>query len=306
MDLRRYLYFLAVADTGSFARAAEQLGIKQPPLSQSIARLERDIGVTLFRRTTRRVELTEAGKAFLPEARVAVTAVRRSEELARAAVTGDRTIRIGVTTPALFGPLASLLRAARALELPTRIAHLGTEEQLVALAAGEIHMGLATPPFRASRRLQVHDVSNEAVVAALPEDEFQSTLRAVELSAIHDRLLLFPRSAGPALWDATISMFRAVKLEPRVVAECPASMAATLAMVAAGIGATIAPADFARNVRVTGVIFRPFQRTVRVPTWPIALVHMPLSANAPPALVLSKWHATPWPVRSSRTIRRSR
>ena len=78
MDLQRYRHFIAVADDASFTRAANRLGISQPPLLQSIRRLEQDLGVVLFERTTRAICLTEAGKAFEPEARVAIAAVDRA------------------------------------------------------------------------------------------------------------------------------------------------------------------------------------------------------------------------------------
>ena len=83
MDLQRYRHFIAVVDDASFTRAANRLGISQPPLSQSIRRLEQDLGVVLFERMTRAICLTKAGKVFEPEVRVSIAAVDRAAELAR-------------------------------------------------------------------------------------------------------------------------------------------------------------------------------------------------------------------------------
>jgi len=83
MELQRYRHFLAVADAGHFGRAAALLGMRQPPLSQSIARLERGLGTALFERTPRGAKLTRAGEAFLPEARVAVAAAERAAAAVR-------------------------------------------------------------------------------------------------------------------------------------------------------------------------------------------------------------------------------
>lgn len=289
MDFRRYQHFLAVADTGSFARAAAQLGMKQPPLSQSIARLERELCVVLFHRTTQAVALTGAGAAFLPEARIAVAAAERAAALARAAGAADSPVRIGVVTPALFEPLPGLLRTARAMGIATRLVHRGTNALLAALAAGEIECALVTPPFVGSDRLRIETISDEPVVAVLPADGDGSDGKPVSLDAIHRRLMMFPREAGPALWDGVINMFRDAGLEPEIVAECPADMAATLAMVAAGVGVTIAPPAIARHVPVPGVAFRRLEPTARAPSWPIALVHLPLSASAPAARLLARW-----------------
>src|ERR1700723_1905925 len=117
MDIQRFRHILIVADEGNFARAAARLGMAQPPLSQSIQRSERDLGVALFRRTRKGVYLTVAGQALLPEARAAVAAAERAEALARAAAS-RRPVRIGVATPCLWGPLPELLRTADKARIP--------------------------------------------------------------------------------------------------------------------------------------------------------------------------------------------
>jgi DNA-binding transcriptional LysR family regulator len=113
MTIVRYRHFLAVAEERHFGRAALRLGIAQPPLSQSIRRLEYALGVALFVRSTQTVRLTPAGEAFWPEARVAVAAADRAVELARAASEVGAAVRVGAVSLALFGSLPRLLRVAR-------------------------------------------------------------------------------------------------------------------------------------------------------------------------------------------------
>src|SRR5215472_6392192 len=117
MTIQRFRHFLAVAAEGHFGRAAARLGMKQPPLSQSIRRFERDLGVALLERTPTGARLTRAGEAFLPEAQAAVTAAERAVALAREAASPRSQVRVGVVSVALWEILPSLLRAAQMAEI---------------------------------------------------------------------------------------------------------------------------------------------------------------------------------------------
>lgn len=288
MNIARYRHVLAVADAGSFGRAAAALGMSQPPLSQSIRRLERDLGVTLFERTTQHVALTPAGEAFLPEARAAVAAAERAAALARAAGTAPAPLRLGVVSVALFEVLPALLQAAAQASIPVRAVYASTNDQLAGLADGSLDIGLVTPPFDAPARLQVTVVADEPVVAAMPVGSAATPDGPVSLEALGERLILFPRRDGPALHDAILALFRTRGLAPRTIAEAPASMLATLALVAAGVGASLVPAAVARNLTIAGAAFRPLAAE-GVPTWTVALAHMPLAARSPAARLLGAW-----------------
>jgi DNA-binding transcriptional LysR family regulator len=289
MNIRRFEHFIAVADESNFGRAAARIGIKQPPLSQSIRRLERDLGTALLERTRTGVRLTEAGKAFLPEARAAVSAATRASALARAAANAPRSVRIGVVSVALWDVLPRLLGAAKAANIAVRFEQATTNEQLEALADGRFDLGLLAPPFEAPPRLQVVTLANEPVVAALPTRISPRGRGTVALSVLADCLIMFPRTDGPTLYDAILAMFRTRGLTPNIV-QSPQIMT-TLALVAAGVGAALVPAAIARNLPVVGVEFRPISLKERVPTWPVALAHMPLSARSDAAKLVSRFQA---------------
>ena len=104
MISNRVRHFIAVAKAGGFGRAAADLGTAQAPLSQSVQRLERELGVTLFERHAKGVTLTDAGRAYLPDAQVAVAASERARVLAQAEANADRPVRLGVITPPCGAP----------------------------------------------------------------------------------------------------------------------------------------------------------------------------------------------------------
>jgi DNA-binding transcriptional LysR family regulator len=291
MSLQRLYHFVAVADEGSFGRAAARIGIQQPPLSQSIRRLERDLGVALLERGTKGTTLTSAGRAFLPEARAAVAAAERAAALARAAARPRNAVRIGAVSVALWEILPDLLRTAEEAHIPISLQQLTTNEQLKALASGELDLGLVAPPFEAPARLHVTTLASEPVVVAAPAPIARGAKNSIPLNAIAERLVLFPRADGPILHDAIMAMFRTRGLAPTIVQESPRILT-TLALVAAGRGASFVPAALARSIAIKNVVFRPLKGLKDAPTWPVALAHMPLSARSDAAALLAHWHRT--------------
>ena len=150
MELRRIQYFVAVAEEAHFGRAAQRLQMAQPPLSQQIRALEAEMGVTLFQRTTRKVELTAAGARFLPRARAILAEV--DDAVAEAAQVADGMlgrIAIGFTGSATYDVLPSLVRVLRAdlpgIELDIH-GEMLTPDQVTALTDGSLDLGLLRPP----------------------------------------------------------------------------------------------------------------------------------------------------------------
>jgi DNA-binding transcriptional LysR family regulator len=285
MSIQRYKHFIAVADQANFGRAAARIGIKQPPLSQSIRRLERDLRVVLLERTGKGVRLTAAGKAFLPEARAAVAAATRAEALARGATDPRSPVRIGVVSVALWDVLPQLLAAAEQANVTVHLEQKTTNEQLAALADGNLDLGLLVPPFDGPARLNVIGLANEPVVAAVPAKMRPPGLRPIPLNTLAQRLILFPREDGPTLHDAIVAMFSTRGMTPNLI-QSP-QMLTTLALVSAGFGCSIVPATVSRNLSAHGVEYCRISLKAPVPTWPVALAHMPIPSQSECAKLLS-------------------
>jgi DNA-binding transcriptional LysR family regulator len=284
MDIQRFRHILIVAEEGSFARAAVRLGMAQPPLSQSIQRSERDLGVTLFRRTRKGVHLTAAGEALVPEARAAVDAAERATALARAAAS-HHPVRIGVATPCLWGPLPQLLQLAHKSRIQIELVEASTNAQVQALADGRLDLGLLSPPFEAPARLRVIDVSTDPLIAAVPKNRV-GRQAAVPLSLLAERLILFPQSQGQSLHTKILHYFSVHGLRP-TIAQQVSDLMPTLVIVAAGLGSTFVPSALARRLSLRDVAFRPLAEPEHIPTWPAAIAHMPLPASGEPAKLLS-------------------
>lgn len=162
--------FVAVAEELHFGRAAERLNMTQPPLSRQIQKLERAIGVQLFERDNRRVVLTPAGAAFLNEARKLLTLAQHAPDRARRISEGSAgVVRIGFTAASTFGLLGALLNeiAQRYPDIDVELEEMVTREQTAALAAGEVDLGLARPPFDPDE-FDSRLLYREPIVVALP------------------------------------------------------------------------------------------------------------------------------------------
>ncbi|MDB5951600.1 MAG: LysR family transcriptional regulator, partial [Massilia sp.] len=149
IDLKQLKYFLAVAEEKSFSRAAERLHISQPPLSQQIMKLESELGVKLFARTTRTFELTVAGKALMAEASGLLAKMRMTIDTIRQIDRGEvGRLRVGIVGSAMWGPIPSLLdRFQSQFPRVTWTLHeLGPNDQLDALRARQIDVGFWREP----------------------------------------------------------------------------------------------------------------------------------------------------------------
>ena len=280
MISNRVRHFIAVARAGGFGRAAADLGMAQAPLSQSIQRLEQELGVRLFDRHAKGVTLTAAGRAYLPEVEIAVSASDRARSLARAEIERAQPVRLGVITPALWRPLPSVLAAAEGAGVCVELIEGTNDDLLDALLRGRLDMSFVAPPFRRSDRLTIVDIDVEPLVAALPSEVDGAEHAYANLERMADALILFPRSYGPALHDAVLALFSNADLRPRIVMESP-RMLTTLALVSAGIGSSVVAPSLAAAVAVAGVTYRPFEPSLAVPSWPVSLAYIEPAAHTP-------------------------
>lgn len=202
--MRHLECFVAVAEESHFGRAAERLGMAQPPLSQRVQRLERHLGVRLFERTSRQVTITKAGTLLLDEARELLA---RSEALlatARRIRDGESGLLRAALPPDIAGEtVAALLADFRqqhaGVELELR--ELTTAQQLAQLAAHDLDVGLIHHPCDVTG-LELGPVLRREVGVLLPRGAPAAALTEVPLTALtgYD-LVLFHRSAAPALHD---------------------------------------------------------------------------------------------------------
>ncbi|QFZ83707.1 LysR family transcriptional regulator [Variovorax paradoxus] len=252
MDIRALRYFVAVAGTGHMTRAAEQLGIQQPPLSLQIKALERELGVLLFKRHPRGVALTDAGRLFQAEAlRMLQDMEAMKQRMARVAQGQTGTLAVGFTSSAAahrFMPeaLRAFRRAHPGVELQLR--EDNAAELTEALAAGRLHCGLLRVPVARPEGLVFETLLREPVWVAMPSDHRFATAangkkpaKPLSLSKLcEEGIILVRRPGAPGLYAELLALCHAQGLRPRVVAEVDRMMT-NLNLVAAGVGLSVVP-----------------------------------------------------------------
>lgn len=265
IEVRQARYFLAVAENLHFGRAAEQLRMSQPPLSQAILQLERQLGVRLFDRSERRVRLTETGRAFAEECRKLVAAARHAHEVAAQAEAGlVGTLRIGVVTSALSEPLLGTLSAFRAARprVDVHLTEVDTGEGQEAVVRHEIDVAVIRPSAPV-RGLRVLPWRHDQFVLALPEGHPRAGAGPVGLAGFADEPWVWlRREASPDYHDQLTAVCRAAGFTPdaRHVAN---SILTQLSMVACGLGVTLVPNVAVRSIQGP-IVYRPLTDTADI------------------------------------------
>jgi DNA-binding transcriptional LysR family regulator len=216
VELRQLRYFVAVADAGTFVHAAERLHIGQPAVSQQVGRLERELGVRLFERTTRNVRLTPAGEKLLPEARAVLAAAERLRTVAaEAAVDPGAVLRLGTSHglgDRLYRVLDELASAAPGLAV--RLVRARQEERLAAVRAGELDAAFVRV-VESAPGLELVPVWREPLVVALPARHplaGHDTVRLDQLGELPVRLA--PPSNNPPFHRMITTALRHAGVEP--------------------------------------------------------------------------------------------
>ncbi|RZL96789.1 MAG: LysR family transcriptional regulator [Variovorax sp.] len=259
IDLRAWRQFLAVAEELHFGRAAARLHMTQPPVTQAIAQLERTLGVLLFDRTRRRVALTPAGEALLPEVRELLARAQALPARARAAAAGELgRVRLAFVSTIGFERLPAWVREfrLRCPEVALELVEATGDVQLEALARGEIDAGLMlhSPGF-APPGLARLAVAEEPLVLALPAKHPLARADQVELAAaLAEPLVIFPRRIVPSLHDAIFGLYHAAGLAP-IVAQEAIQMQTIVNLVWGGLGVAWVPASV-MQFRRAGVVYR--------------------------------------------------
>lgn len=259
MELRHLKYFIAVAEELHFGRAAKRLNISQPPLSQQIMQLEKEIGVRLFNRTKRRVEITPAGLVFLEEARRIMVL---SEDAVRRTIRADKgeigRLAVGYIGSANYSVLPQIVREFRKRfqDVDLSLAEMNTSNQIEALREGRIHVGFLRPPQGIENEgLPVAPVFREPLMVAMPRNHHIKGKTSIPLRMLaKESFIMIPRQRGPGFFDYIIALCQKEGFSPHIVLEA-SQFHTIIGLVAAEIGIAIVPATMQRS-RFKGVVFR--------------------------------------------------
>jgi DNA-binding transcriptional LysR family regulator len=270
MEFSQIRHFLAVAQALHFGRAAEQLHMTQPHLSRAIAKLEAELGVQLFLRTSRKVRLTAAGQVLRAEALELVQGQQRAALLTQAAAAGDNhVLRIGFVSAALYHLLPALLREWRVTDGGARpeLREMSTQEQVDCLASGEIDLGLGHPPIEPHGRIVSETLGSDRFDALLPTDHHLASQTSVTFAELAScPFVLFPETQGPVLYASIRDQCRLAG-HSLLVAQTASRLHSQCSLIAAGLGVGLAPIQ-SRSLQVQGTVrvpIRPYPASLRLP-----------------------------------------
>ncbi len=251
MELRHLRYLVAIAAERNFSRAAEILGVAQPPLSRQIRELEEELGVELFDRSTRPIKLTEPGRLFNEQAtRILASMEQLRRSMQRLSETPRRRYVVGFAASLVYGAMPEVLRSFRAevADLDVQLLEMTTLEQVIALKDGRVDAGFG--------RIRIDDpgvrrevLQEEPLVAAIGAADPLAAGACVSLSELIVRkLIVYPSQPRPSYADQLLSILRDHGVTPEDVEEVREVQVA-LGLVAAEAGIAIVPASMRRVQR---------------------------------------------------------
>jgi LysR family hydrogen peroxide-inducible transcriptional activator len=241
MELHQLRYFCAVAETGSFSRAAEQSHVSQPSLSQQIIKLEDELGVRLFDRLGRSVRLTETGQTFLPRAR----AVLRELEAARGdvaeqkdSVGGSVTIGVIPTVAPYFLPERLTWFSQKFPQVRLTVVEEITPILLDQVRASKVDLAILALPIR-GHEFEAFSLLTERLFAALPAGHKLAKRRSLSLKDLRAQPFLLLRD-GHCFRDTSVAACDRARMHPQIIFES-GQFSSLLSMVGAGMGVSIVP-----------------------------------------------------------------
>ena len=261
METRFLRYFLTVAEELHFRKAAEKLHMSQPPLSQQIMKLEKELGVDLFIRTKRSVSLTQAGKRLQVHARNILSLMESAKKDVQETARGKTgSLSLGYVGPAMDGFLPGLLKRFKK-EFPgvdLQLRQMTSRGQISGIRNGVIHAGVVRLFGQTPDHLEALPVHEETYVLAVPDGHGLAQRKKVRIPELsHEPMIFFPRQSQPKLFDAWMGTFAEQDMTPRITQEAE-SYQTTTALVSAGLGVAIVPEATAK-IKRPGVAFIPLQ-----------------------------------------------
>jgi LysR family hydrogen peroxide-inducible transcriptional activator len=244
MELQQLRYFCAIAETGSFSRAAQQTHVSQPSLSQQIRKLEDELGTRLFDRLGRTVQLTELGRVFLPRARAVLRdleAARSDVVESKASISGPISVGVIPTIAPYFLPPVLATFSRKYPEARVTVAEEITPVLLERIRAGTIDAAIVALPLQArGHEFQAFPLMVEKLYAVLPKRHTLAKRRTVSLAELQDDAFLLLRD-GHCFRETSVAACKRAGLNPRIVFES-GQFSSILSMVSAGLGVSIVPA----------------------------------------------------------------
>lgn len=258
MELRHLRYFVCVAEEQNIGRAALRLHISQPPLTRQIQQLEELLGAQLFHRTPRGVDLTDAGRVLLDDARnILGLAERAAERTSKAAQGLLGRVDVAIFGSAIFGVIPRLMRRFRETypEVSIRLHNMAKEEQIDALRHQRITLAF-NRLMRPVDGLVCETLLTEPLFVAMPSGSMLAARTAVALQELQDQpLVLYPTGSRPSFIDRVHELCRGCGFVPLVAQEV-GDVVHAVALVATGFGTCVVPRS-ATALALPGVTYRP-------------------------------------------------
>lgn len=277
MDIREAKYFVAVAEEKSFVSAAKRLRMSQPPLSQAIRKIERDLGVLLFERTSRKVTLTVVGNALLEQAKGLILRSNELEMTARSyagRLDGEEQnvqavpVRIGCIATAIVGFLPAVVPKLSGYS--PLIYEMNQAAQKRALESGSIDVGIVRQ--RGEAKAGFEPLFEEPLVAVLPAGHKLAGRESIDLAELgQEPFILHPRESAPVAFDAIIAICSAAGFSP-MIAHTAYNDEAILGLVACGLGVAMVP-EMLTRLSMPGIRYVRL-RDPQATTW-IGLIYAP-------------------------------
>ncbi|MEP2945102.1 MAG: LysR family transcriptional regulator [Lentilitoribacter sp.] len=262
MELRHLRYFKTVAEEGHITRAAEKLNMQQPPLSLQIKALEQELGVQLFRRLPRGVELTESGKSFYSDTKRLLDDLDRAISKTQRIERGEQgSVTIGFTSSVIFHPSTKLsiqnFREENS-EIELNLTEDGSAELVRDVAEQKLDAAFIRTNISHIDNIKTYKLADEEIMLAMPVGHPLLAFDTISASQLGEHpLILYRRSAGPGIYDSVISALNKSASSPNIIQEAP-RVGAALNLVATGMGVSFVPASLC-SAHSEDIRYRPIK-----------------------------------------------